>query len=95
MAIGLLARIDRCIAAEEVQRLLPHTKRATIADRADGACAGQAVHDPLDCRRAAAITDSSRLDLASLITRRLPLAEIGTEFAEAKDRTTLKTVLQP
>jgi L-iditol 2-dehydrogenase len=49
----------------------------------------------LDCRRAAAIVNSGRLDLEPLLTRRISLDEIRTEFGEVKDRSTIKTVLVP
>src|SRR5215467_14232475 len=48
MTLGLLAGIDRAIAAEHVERLLRDPERAPIADRADGARAGEPGDDALD-----------------------------------------------
>ena len=50
MAIGLLARIDRHVAPEEVERLGADAEGATIGDRADGAGRRQAGDDPVDRR---------------------------------------------
>ena len=47
-----------------------------------------------DCRRAAEIVGSGRLDVLPLVTRTRPLAEAPQEFEAAKDHASLKTVLQ-
>lgn len=48
-----------------------------------------------DCRQAATIVNSGRLDLAPLISARYPLSEAVQAFAVAEDRRSLKVVLQP
>ncbi|UCG23418.1 MAG: alcohol dehydrogenase catalytic domain-containing protein [Chloroflexota bacterium] len=48
-----------------------------------------------DCLRAAELVNSDRLDLAPLISRRLPLEEAPAAFAAAQDRKLLKVVLVP
>src|SRR5437870_11455551 len=45
-AIGLVARIGRAVAAEQVERLLSDPEGATIADRADRAGVGEAIDQP-------------------------------------------------
>lgn len=49
----------------------------------------------LDCRNAADIVKSGQLDLAPLLTRRLPLADAPLAFAGTGDRGAIKTVLVP
>ena len=46
-----------------------------------------------DCRRAADIVNSGRLDPAPLITRRLALDALPSEFSVDADRSTIKTVM--
>ena len=46
-----------------------------------------------DCRRAAELVNSGRLDVLPLVTRVRPLAEAPNEFAGAKDHASMKTVL--
>ncbi len=48
-----------------------------------------------DCRQAAAIVNSGRLDLSPLISARYPLKDAVQAFAAAEDRRSLKVVLQP
>lgn len=48
-----------------------------------------------DCRRAAAIVGSGRIDLAGLISARYPLSRALEAFAAAQDRRSLKIVLEP
>jgi L-iditol 2-dehydrogenase len=48
-----------------------------------------------DCRQAAAIVSSGRVDLSGLISARLPLREAQAAFALAEERTSLKVVIQP
>jgi L-iditol 2-dehydrogenase len=48
-----------------------------------------------DCRRAAAIVNSGRIDLAPLVSARFPLREAQAAFAAAEDRRSLKIVLEP
>ncbi len=48
MTLRLLARVDRAVAAEQIERFLRDTERAPIADRADGAGAGEPGNDALD-----------------------------------------------
>ena len=48
-----------------------------------------------DCRRAAEIVNSGRVDLADLISRRLPLARVSEGIAAAEDGRSLKVVLEP
>jgi L-iditol 2-dehydrogenase len=48
-----------------------------------------------DCRQAAEIINSGRIDLAPLVSARFPLQEALPAFAAAEDRRSLKIVLQP
>jgi L-iditol 2-dehydrogenase len=48
-----------------------------------------------DCRRAAEIVNSGRIELADLISRRLPLAQVTEGIAAAEDGRSLKVVLEP
>ena len=48
-----------------------------------------------DCRQAAEIVNSGRVDLSGLISARLPLREARAAFALAEQRTSLKVVIQP
>ena len=48
-----------------------------------------------DCRRAAAIVDSGRIDLAPLVTSRFSLRQVLAAFAAAEDRVSLKVVVEP
>jgi L-iditol 2-dehydrogenase len=48
-----------------------------------------------DCRRAAAIATSPRLDLSRLVGARFPLREIHKAFTVAEDGKALKVVLEP
>ena len=48
-----------------------------------------------DCRKAAGIVSSGRIDLSSIVSRRFPLAQAVEGFAAAEDRTALKIVLEP
>ena len=48
-----------------------------------------------DCRRAAAIVGSGRVDLSGLVSARYPLSEFMDAFRAAEDRRSLKIVLQP
>src|ERR1044072_8971715 len=50
VAIGLLARVDRHVAAELVERVLGHTKRATVAGRADDSSIGEPRHHAVERR---------------------------------------------
>ena len=49
----------------------------------------------LDCQRAASIANAGRLDLAALVTHRLPLSEAVSAFPEMPDERTIKTVISP
>jgi L-iditol 2-dehydrogenase len=49
----------------------------------------------LDCKSAATIVKGRRLDLAPLLTRRLPLGDAPLAFAPDKDPGAIKTVLVP
>jgi L-iditol 2-dehydrogenase len=48
-----------------------------------------------DCRRAAAIINSGRVDLAPLVQARYPLAQIHEAFAAAGGRQAMKVVVEP
>jgi L-iditol 2-dehydrogenase len=48
-----------------------------------------------DCRRAAEIIASGRIDLSGLVSARFPLAQAREALAAAEDRSSLKIVLQP
>jgi L-iditol 2-dehydrogenase len=48
-----------------------------------------------DCRRAAQIVSTGRVDLSVLISKRFPLSEAVNAFAAAEDRSYLKVVLEP
>lgn len=48
-----------------------------------------------DCRQAAAIVGSGRMNLAPLISRRFPLERALEAFAAAEDRDALKIVIEP
>ncbi len=48
-----------------------------------------------DCRQAAAIVNSRRIDLSPLVSARYPLADAVEAFRIAEDRKSLKVVLQP
>ncbi|MBL8134022.1 MAG: alcohol dehydrogenase catalytic domain-containing protein [Anaerolineae bacterium] len=48
-----------------------------------------------DCRQAAAIVNSGRIDLSPLVSARYPLRDAVQAFAMAEDRKSLKVVLQP
>jgi L-iditol 2-dehydrogenase len=48
-----------------------------------------------DCRRAAAIVNSRRLDLAPLVQARFPLDQIQEAFAAAAGRQAMKVVVEP
>jgi L-iditol 2-dehydrogenase len=48
-----------------------------------------------DCRRAAEIISSGRVDLSSLVSKRFPLEHTLEAFVAAEDRTALKVVIQP
>lgn len=48
-----------------------------------------------DCRRAANITSSGKIDLSKLIGARYPLSEVHAAMAAAQDGKSLKVVMQP
>ncbi len=48
-----------------------------------------------DCRQAAALVNSGRIDLSPFISARYPLADAVEAFGVAEDRKSLKVVLQP
>lgn len=48
-----------------------------------------------DCRQAAAIVNSGRLDLSPIVSGRFPLSQAVEAFAQAEDRTSLKIVIEP
>ena len=48
-----------------------------------------------DCREAARIVNSGRIDLSPLVSARYPLSEALPAFAAAEDRRSLKIVLEP
>lgn len=48
-----------------------------------------------DCRQAAAIVNSGRVDLTPIVSGRLPLRDAVQAFAQAEDRTSLKIVVEP
>ena len=48
-----------------------------------------------DCRQAAAIVNSGRLDLSPIISGRYPLSQALDAFAHAEDRMSLKIVIEP
>jgi L-iditol 2-dehydrogenase len=48
-----------------------------------------------DCRQAASIINSGRLDLSDLITARLPLNRANEAFQLAENRSSLKVVIEP
>jgi L-iditol 2-dehydrogenase len=48
-----------------------------------------------DCRRAAEIVNSGRVDLSDLISQRFPLAQTAAAFTAAEDRKFFKVVLEP
>src|SRR6516225_4428124 len=50
VAIGLLARIDRAVRTEGVERLLAYAECAPVARRAHDPRSGQPRHHALDCR---------------------------------------------
>src|SRR6516165_5782401 len=79
MTLGLLAGIDRAIAAEHVERLLRDPERAPIADRADGAGAGEPGDDALD--RLVHL-----IGLCDLIADQAPLEAVADKLALILDR---------
>jgi L-iditol 2-dehydrogenase len=48
-----------------------------------------------DCRQAAAIVNSGRIDLSPVISARFGLNDLNIAFAAAEDRKSLKVTLQP
>jgi L-iditol 2-dehydrogenase len=66
---------------------LVHYKELTVT--------GTTACSTADCRRAADIVSSRRVDLSSLVSRRFPLAQAVEAFAAAEDGTSLKVVLTP
>lgn len=48
-----------------------------------------------DCRQAAAIVNSGRIDLSGVVSARYPLVEVQQAFARAQDRSALKIVVEP
>lgn len=48
-----------------------------------------------DCRQAAAMVNSGRLDLSPIVSGRYPLDQAVQAFAQAEDRTSLKIVIEP
>jgi L-iditol 2-dehydrogenase len=48
-----------------------------------------------DCRQAADIVNSGRIDLSPLISARYPLSQTLEAFAEAENRRALKVVIEP
>ncbi|NJN97586.1 MAG: zinc-binding dehydrogenase [Anaerolineales bacterium] len=48
-----------------------------------------------DCRQAAAIVNSGRIDLTAIVSGRFPLSQTVEAFAAAEDRTSLKIVVEP
>ena len=48
-----------------------------------------------DCRQAAAIVDTGRVSLESIVSGRFPLQEAVEAFTQAEDRTSLKIVIEP
>ena len=66
---------------------LVHYKELTVT--------GTTACSTADCRRAAEIVSSGRVDLSSLVSRRFPLAQAVEAFAAAEDGTSLKVVLTP
>jgi L-iditol 2-dehydrogenase len=48
-----------------------------------------------DCRRAAAIVSSRRVDLSPLVTARFSLSAVGEALAAAENRSALKVVIEP
>jgi L-iditol 2-dehydrogenase len=48
-----------------------------------------------DCRRAAAIVNSGRINLSPLVSARFPLRKVTKAFATAGDRTSLKVIIEP
>ena len=48
-----------------------------------------------DCRQAAAIVNSGRLDLSPIISARYPLSQALDAFAHAEDRMSLKIIIEP
>src|SRR5207344_177013 len=66
VAVGLLARIDREIGAEHVERLLGDAERAPVSGRAYDAGTGQPMHHSLDRRVHLAGLDDLITDQAAL-----------------------------
>lgn len=85
--ISWFAGLPKGASMVEIDANLLHYKELRIT--------GTTACSTADCRRAAALADTGELDLAPLVTSRLSLADAPDEFARTKDRTTLKTVLQP
>lgn len=56
---------------------------------------GTAACSTEDCRRAAAITSSGKIDLSKLIGARYPLSEVHAAFAAAQDGNSLKVIMEP
>ena len=48
-----------------------------------------------DCRRAAEIVNTGKIDLSGLVSRRFDLSQAAAAFAAAEDRSSLKIVLEP
>ena len=48
-----------------------------------------------DCRRAAALVDAGRVDLARIVSGRFPLDRFNEAFVAAEDRMSLKIVIEP
>src|SRR6185369_9891637 len=66
VAVGLLARVDREVGAERVERLLGDAKRAPVSGRTHHAGTGQPLHHPLDRRVHLAGFDDLIADQAAL-----------------------------
>src|SRR3954447_18307085 len=66
VTVGLLARIDREIGAEHVERLLGDAECAPVSGRAHDARAGQPLHHPLDRRVHLAGLDDLIADQAAI-----------------------------
>jgi L-iditol 2-dehydrogenase len=85
--ISWFAGLPKGRSRVEIDANLLHYRELTVT--------GTTACSTADCRRAADLVNSGELDVAALVTRRLPLDQAPAAFGAEKDRSVLKTVLVP
>jgi L-iditol 2-dehydrogenase len=85
--ISWFAGLPKGRSGVEIDANLVHYKELTVT--------GTTACSTADCRRAADLVNSGELDVARLVTQRLPLDKAPAAFGAEKDRSMLKTVLVP